>query len=348
MKINDIELFLAAVRLEELKQDVRSLLVRLVTDSGVEGWGESSSNWLESELPGRQNALLAVLKGRDVFDIEELHTLDALSAPGLRCGVETAFWDLAGKAVGQPLCNLFGGIYRRRIPVSVRLPAAHPNQASKIARELAAQGFRNQVIASSGKPENDLQVLAAVRETTGDGVRLRLDGQAQYSPQTARDLCAELEFADLEFFLDPLNTRELYPLASLGRQTPVPLGVWRAIRSPADVLAAVRCGAGKYIVADIEQIGGIAPARQCAAIAGAAQTQALLGGRPSLGIGTAALLHLAAATAAFSGCQEFALHQLGHSVLKNSLDLSDGMIAVPQGPGLGVEIDRKKLEKYVV
>ena len=348
MKINDLELFLVAVRLEELKQTVRSLLVRLVTDSGTEGWGEASSNWQASDLPGRQNALLAVLKGRSIFDIEELHTLDALSAANLRSAVEMAFWDLAGKAVGEPLYNLFGGIYRRRIPVAVRLPGGHPDRVGKIARELAAQGFHNQVIASSGRVENDLHVLAAVRENVGNGVQLRLDGQAQYSPEIARDLCAELEYADLEFFLDPLNTRELYPLASLGRQTPVPLGVWRAIRSPSDVLAAVRCGAGKYLVVDFEQIGGIAPARQCAAIAGAATTRALLGGRPSLGPGTAAMLHLAAATAAFSGCQECALHQLSDSVLKDPLELTDGMITVPQGPGLGIEIDRRKIEKYVV
>jgi L-alanine-DL-glutamate epimerase-like enolase superfamily enzyme len=126
------------------------------------------------------------------------------------------------------------------------------------------------------------------------------------------------------------------------------LGVWRAIHSPADVLAAVRCGAGKYLVVDLNQIGGIAPARQCAAIIGAAQTRALLGGRPSLGLGTAAMLHLAAATAAFLDCQECALHQMRDTVLKDPLELVDGMITVPQGPGLGVEIDRGKVEKYVV
>ncbi len=348
MKINDLELFLVAVRLEELKQTARSLLVRLVADAGIEGWGEASSNWQESELAGWQNALLAVLKGRSIFDIEELHTLDALSVAGLRCGVEMAFWDLAGKAVGQPLYNLLGGIYRRRIPVSVRLPGGHADRIGKIAKELAAQGFHNQLIVSSGRAEIDLRLLAAVRENAGNAVRLRLDGQARYNPEIARDLCAELEYADLEFFLDPLDTRELYPLASLGRQTPVPLGVWRAIHSPADVLAAVRCGAGKYIVVDLDQIGGIAPARQCAAIAGAAQTRALLGGRPSLGLRTAAMLHLAAATAAFSGCQESALHQLSYSVLKDPLELGDGMITVPQAPGLGVEIDRGKVEKYIV
>ncbi len=84
MKINDIELYLVAIRIEELKQTVRSLLVRLLADKGMEGWGEASSNWQASELPSRQNALVAVLRGRSIYDIEELLMLEALSAPGLR------------------------------------------------------------------------------------------------------------------------------------------------------------------------------------------------------------------------------------------------------------------------
>jgi L-Ala-D/L-Glu epimerase len=348
MKINDIELFLVAIRLEELKQTVRSLLVRLVTETGAEGWGEASTTWQESELLARQNSLIAVLKGRSVFDIEELHTLDVLSLPNLRCAVEMAFWDLLGKAVGQPLFNLFGGIYRRRIPVAVRLPGGQPDRIGKISRELGAQGFHNQIISSGGHASADVRMIAAIRENAGNGVQLRLDGQSKFSLETARDMCSELESADLEFFLDPINTHELYPSAALSRQTPVPLAVWRTIRSPSDMLAAVRCGAGKFLVVDPELIGGIMPARQCAAIAGAAHIHALLGGRPSLGPATAAMLHLAAATAAFSSCQECAHHQLHDTVLKAPLELTDGMISLPQGHGLGVEIDRKKVEKYLV
>jgi L-alanine-DL-glutamate epimerase-like enolase superfamily enzyme len=346
MKISDVELFLVAVPLEELKQTVRSLLVRLVTDGGMEGWGETASNWQAAELPARRDMLLAVVEGRNVFDIEELHSLEALSNASVRCAVEMAFWDLLGKAVRQPLYNLLGGSYRQRIPVTIRLPVGRPERIGAIARELAAQGFHNQVISSCGQAEEDLRVLAAVRENVGDRVQLRLDGRLQYNLETARDLCAALEYAELEFFLDPLNTRDLYALALLGRQTSMPLAVWRAINSPADMLAAVRCEAGKCMVVDLEQVGGITPARQCAAVANAAQSQVILGGRSSLGPATAAKLHLAAATAALSGCNECAHRHTRDSVLKEPLEPIDGMIAVPQAPGLGVEINRSKLEKY--
>jgi L-alanine-DL-glutamate epimerase-like enolase superfamily enzyme len=154
-----------------------------------------------------------------------------------------------------------------------------------------------------------------------------------------------MEYQRLEFFLDPLSAPELHPTAALGRQTSVPLGLWRAIRTSADVLAAVRCNAAPFVVIDLEQVGGIVPARNCAAVAAAAGVTPLLGGRPSLGIATAAMLHLAAATAAFSTANEIAAGRTHDTVLTDSFAIADGMVPVPEGHGLGVEVDRAKLER---
>ena len=204
----------------------------------------------------------------------------------------------------------------------------------------------SQTIAASGRPEEDLKTLAAIREMVGDRIELRFDGMGRYDLETARDLAAGMESHELQFFLDPLNTRELHPVASLGRQTSVPLAVWRAIRSPADVLTAVRCNAAPFLMVDLEQVGGIVPARACAAVAAAAGVVPVLGGRPSVGIATAAMLHLAAATAAFSTSNELASRQLRDTVLADSLEITDGMITVPQALGLGVTVDRAKVERY--
>ena len=180
----------------------------------------------------------------------------------------------------------------------------------------------------------------------GDRIELRLDGLGRFDVETARDLCAGLEFEDLQFFLDPLNAPELHAMASLGRQTSVPLAAWRAIRGPADVLTAVRCSAAPFVVIDLEQVGGIVPARACAAVAAAAGVVPVLGGRASLGIATAAMLHLAAAIPAFSTGNEIAVGQLRDTVLADSFEIADGMMAVPESHGLGVEVDRVKLERH--
>ena len=346
MKINDLEFHLVEVGCTTAAQPVRSLLVRLTTDAGLEGWGEAGVAWRVGELSARRDALLPVLSGRSVFDIEELHTLEALASAPLRAAVEMACWDLIGRTVGQPVCRLLGGEYRRRIPLAVRLTGRKPERLARLAREMAAQGFHCQVVSSSGQAALDRQLLRTVRESVGERMELRLDGLAHYDLQTARDLCGEIEAEHLQFLLDPLSARELYPLAMLGRQTRVPLAVGRTLRGPADMLAVVRCGAAPFVVLDVEQVGGLAPARACAAVAAAAGVFALLGGRPSLGIGTAAMLHLAAATPALSGCNESAYHQLQDDLLCEPLALDGGMMAVPQGPGFGVEVDRAKIERH--
>ena len=99
---------------------------------------------------------------------------------------------------------------------------------------------------------------------------------------------------------------------------------------------------------DLQLVGGIARARRCAAIAEAAGLSASLGGGLSVGVGAAAMLQLAASTPAFSGCNECAYHQLQDDVLCTPLEILDGMITVPLAPGLGVEVDRAKVERYQV
>lgn len=346
MKIHDLELFFVAMPQAESPSASRSLLVRIATASGLEGWGESSLAWRPGELSARREALLAVLAGRSVFDIEELHAIDALAPAPLRSAVEMAVWDLVGQVLQQPLCNLLGGYYRRCVPVSARLTGCHPKTVGQISRELAEQGFHAQTVASGGRPEEDLKNLAAIREVVGDRVELRFDGRGRFDLETARDLCTSLEFERLRYFLDPLAAPELHALAALGRQTNVPLAAWRAIHGPADVWTAARCGAAPLVVIDLEQVGGIVPARACAAVASAAGIVPLLGTRWSLGIATAAMLHLAAATPAFSACNEIDARQFRDHVLVDSFEVADGMVSVPQGHGLGVEVDRMKLERH--
>jgi len=348
MTISDLEFHLVEIACDGREAPLRSLLVRLATDAGLEGWGEAQLGWRPSELAPRRDVLLPILTGRSLYDIEELLELEALKIAPLRSALEMASWDLVGRAAGQPLCHLFGGAYRQRIPVAVRLAGTPGRPLAQLARELAEQGFHSQIITSCGEPGRDLQTLAEVREGGGDRVELRFDAAASYDIDTARELCAELESSGLQFMLDPLRANELGTIASLRRQTSVPLAAWRAIRSPADVLALVRCRAAPFVVVDLELVGGIAPARRCAAIARAGGVAASLGGGPSLGIGVAAMLQLAASTPAFANCNESAYPQLQDDLLTEPLEVVDGMITVPQAPGLGVHVDRAKVERYQV
>jgi len=346
MNINDLELFLVEIKRSEATSPLRSLLVRLATDEGLSGWGEAAVDFRSDEISERRALLLSVIAGRSIFDIEDLLLCDALSDSRLRCAVEMAFWDLLGRATGQPICHLLGGGFRRRIPVAVRLPEGKPHAVARIAGELAEQGFHSQIVTATGNFSHDLEMFRAVSQSAGDRAELRFDGAERFEVDDARQLCGELENQRLQFLIDPLREGSLEDTVGLGRETSVPLAAWRAVSCAADVLALSRLNSIAAVIVDPRNVGGITAARKCAAVAEAAGTCVLCGGSPASGVGTAAMLQLAAATPAFSSANESAYHQLHDDILAGSIEIIDGMSAVPQGPGLGVEVERAKVEKY--
>ena len=346
MQIVELELSLLQFAQGAGIPPVRSLIVRLVADDGLEGWGEAPSTWKPDELAGRTATLRASIVGRSVFDLEELLTLDVLQNSAVRCAVEMAAWDLIGQRAGMPLYHLFGGAYRRRVPVAIRLRARNPLQVAKQAAELAQQGYHAQILTGSGYLDNDLALLRAVREAIGDRAELRLDGSGRFDTEGARDLCAALEFESVAFLLDPLSVQPFHATAALARQTSVPLAVSRSITCPNDVLAVIRSGAASHVALRMPALGGLLSLRKTAAIAEAAGLKTLADSGPSVGIATAAMLQLAAALPVLDGCNECNYPQLQDDLLTERLELVDGMITVPQGPGLGISVDRAKLEQY--
>lgn len=348
MILSDLEFYLVEIGRVGHDAPVRSLLVRLSTETGLRGWGEARVAWRPAELAARRDWLLPILTGRSIFDIEELLDLEGMRNAPLRCAIEMASWDLVGRAVRQPVCHLFGGGYRQRIPLAVRLAKGSPQQVAHTARELADRGYHAQIVSSCGRLEEDLETLATVREIAQDRAEIRLDAAESYEVDDARELCSQAGDDVLQLIIDPLRGGDLDQLASLRRQVNTPLAAWRPIHSPVDVLTLVRCGAAPFVVVDLQLVGGMVPARKCAAITQAAGLSASLGSGPSLGVALAAMLQLAAATPAFSSCNECAHHQLQDDLLVEPLEIIDGMVAVPQGPGLGIEVDRAKLEQYQV
>ena len=135
MHIADLEFNLVEVPRFGQLPPVRSLLVRLVADSGLEGWGEAWMPWRANELAARRQWLLPFLVGRSFFDIEELHTLEPLRPMGLRTALEMACWDLMGRETCQPICRLLGGEYRRHIPLAARISVGSIDQGALQARE---------------------------------------------------------------------------------------------------------------------------------------------------------------------------------------------------------------------
>ncbi|MHB8900732.1 MAG: mandelate racemase/muconate lactonizing enzyme family protein [Thermoguttaceae bacterium] len=348
MTINDLELFLVERQSDTTDPSIRSLLIRLVTETGLVGWGEAVVPWRSSELHGRRNMLLPILTGRSVFDIEELVNQESLRPRPLQAAVEMACWDLVGRIAGLPLCCLFGGQYRGRIPLGVRLHGNTIEQVLQLSREMADQGFYWQTLSATGRMSNDESMVTALLDAVGDRVELRLDGRQSYNMEQAQELCHRLEDRSLVFFLDPISGGRMEEVAALRRQTNVTMAVARLVETPADMMAFIRGGVASSTIIDIQRVGGLVFARKCGTIAEAGGIGAALCAGHSLGIATAATLQLAAATPAYSGCLECTRHQPADELLVEPFSYVDGMICVPQGPGIGVKINRAAIERYQV
>ena len=346
MKIADLELFLLRVAVDEASPCGRSLLLCLSTDSGLCGWGEAPLPWRADELPGRRDLLLTALAGRAVFDIEEALTLEVLDDPALACAVEMACWDLIGQIAAQPVCHLWGGSYRSRVPLVVRIPQTPAPGFERLARELFEQGFHRQIVTATGNVEADAAAVAIIRDSLGRWGDLHVDGRGLFTLSDARELCGSLVEQGIGFLLDPLAERPLAAAASLAQQTNQPIALCRPIANSRDAMAAVRSGAAAALVVDPHRVGGLTAARKCSAVAEAAGVPVALACQASLGVAAAAMVQLAAATPSLAGGSQCEYHQLRDDVLAEPLEIVDGMTVLSKTPGLGAKIDRGKIEKH--
>jgi len=347
MKIVDVDFYLLDPTGDSAHADERTLLLRLSTTANLEGWGEARVFWRPSEVAPRRERLLPILAGRSVAAIEELLELDPTMPPGLRGALEMASWDLLAREARRPLCRLWGGEYRPRIPLAMRLPLASPSRTAQLARDLSERGFHCLMLSATGQLAEDLETVAAVAQVTTDHRELRFDAGGRYTNENARELCRQLEQTGLQFIVDPLDSG-LDGLAALARQTTVPLAVSAPLRSPTDILTLLRSGGCAHLVIDMNLVGGLWPARQCAVLAAAAQIPASLRGAAGMGVALAGVLQVAAAAPNLGLAHECAWYQLRENVLRDRLAVADGTLAAPQGPGLGIEVDRTRLESYQV
>lgn len=348
IRLADLEFFLVELPAFGVASASRSVVVRLACDAGQEGWGEAVLPWREGELASRRDALLPILAGRSIFDIASLVELDTLDSPALRAAVEMASWDLVGQAAGQPLAHLWGGMYRRRVPLAARLPVGSAERTAQLSRELADQGFHVQIVTSCGALEDDRACIAAVGASAGDRLEWRFDAEESYDLPSAQELCAALKGAGARYCLDPLVEGTPERLAELRAQGSLPLAATIDAGGSRQVHNLVRASAIDGIVVCADRVGGLLAARRAAAVAEAVGLAASLAVGSRGGIALAAALQLAAATPSFVIGNESAYRPGGNDLLRDSLETVDGMVTVPLRPGLGISVDRDKLERWSI
>ena len=326
----------------------RSAIVRLETDAGLVGWGEYNVNFLAGFSAARAQAEAAAwLLGRDALDVACFHQQCPLEVR-LKSGIEMAIWDLRGKAAGQSVAMLLGGVLRPEVELAACMGIQTYERAGEIAAYYVEQGYSTLKTKAGVDMEEDLAMVRGVRDAVGDRIKLRIDPNCAYTPHQAAELARRLEDYHLEYLEQPIRAEPLSDAAWLRQQTRTPIALNESVSDPASVWQILAAKAAAFILPDTPQAGGILPCVKIGHLCEAASVPCIMHCGHDLGPKTAAMVHVAASCPAYSLANDSTYYGLVDDICTEPLPIVRGKIAVPARPGLGIECDPEKLRQYAV
>ena len=338
------------------------LLVKVQTDTELVGLGEVSCTprWSgEDQVSAAhfiQTYYAPALVDRDPTRIDEItREVFPLVAGNTftRAAVEMALWDLAGKTAGRPVYELLGGKIRDAVATKWSISGAAPAEAAEIARRAKEQGFLAMKVKVGLGVDDDVARVSAVRAAIGPEIRLGVDANGGWGdPATAIGAIDRLRPLDIAFVEQPVPAGDPEQMAEVRRSAGLPILADESIYSLADARQLARASACDVFSIYVGKSGGIGPAREIATFARTQGIAATIGSNLELGVGAAAMLHLAVAHRGIDPdrypCDIIGPLYYEDDILATPLSLGNGRAIPTERPGLGVELDDAKVEKYRV
>lgn len=266
-----------------------------------------------------------------------------------KCAVETALLDALGQRVGLPISELLGGRQHDRLPVAWTLASGDTARDIAEAEEMLARRRHNifKLKIGKGDPRANVAHVAAIKRALGARASVRVDINQAWSEATASAMLPLLAEAGVDLVEQPVALRNVAGLARLARQTPVAIMADEALNGPETAFVLASQAAADVFALKIEQSGGLFAAAKVAAIAEAAGIGLYGGTMLEAGVGTAASAHLFSTLGRMEwGTELFGPLLLTEEILETPLDYSDFSLAVPTGPGLGVTLCERQLNRF--
>jgi L-alanine-DL-glutamate epimerase-like enolase superfamily enzyme len=263
-------------------------------------------------------------------------------------GIDLALHDLLGKAMNTSVCNLLGGRHQDKILLSTEVPRGVPEKMAEHSLEYYEQGVRGFKAKIGSDPLRDALSLKAMRDAMGDKVSIRADANQAYTPKEAITLCRLSEKYDvgLELLEQPTKKWDLDGMARITKTVDIPIEADESAFSLFDVMRIIKKGAADVINAKVAKAGGFYGVKKWAAVAESAGLVTVVGTEWGVGSQIAAKLHLGGSTKTIHPVIEFTEIMIHETLLPEPLELKDGYLDVPTCPGLGLELDPEKIEKY--
>ena len=354
----------------------RYLLVRITDSDGRIGWGEAPvlKDWGgefgryfgESTLIARtviETYLAPSVIGIELGNFAALHArMDAVikGYPYAKAAIDFALYDLTGRWLGVPVHTLLGGRVRDAIPVTHSIGLIPIAEAETEAAKVAAEGIRTIKIKIGIDPARDVDMVRAVRAAAGGGVELCVDANEGYATAGEAIMTVrKMERYGLKYVEQPVSGIER--MAEVARAIDPPVMADESAWNAHDVIQIIAQRAAQIVSIYTTKPGGLYKAMEVAAVCSAAGIICNVNGSVETGVGNLANIHLAAAARAVTlSCVvpvstpvEALTGQIGgiyyrDDLIAEPMRLAGGAIAVPTGPGMGIDIDEAKIERYRV
>jgi len=371
MKIVDVEVIPVTVPMEAplrwsmgVETGTTRGIIKVTTDEGIVGLGETyGGNGVEHAIRvakpyvvGLDPLETGVLQHRlGVFCIGYETAVPAV----VRAGIEMACMDAAGKALGRPIHSLLGGKVRDRIETAAYLFYRYKSQDGKHGGEdspktlvercralVDEHGFR--VLKLKGgvlSPKEEFETIRLLREAFPESP-LRWDPNAAWSVETSIRVGKKLlrEGIDLEYLEDP--TSNLEGMSQVRKSVDIPFATNMCLVAFDQLAPGIRLRSIDVVLSDVHFWGGFRANQRMIAVCDAFQIGVGMHSDRELGLSTAAMLHLAAASPSMTYAIDSHYHDQVGDILTKPLVYKQGFMDVPNGPGLGVEVDWDMVEKY--
>jgi L-alanine-DL-glutamate epimerase-like enolase superfamily enzyme len=359
LKVQDVEVYYFDIPLTEpftitlgTITTSNGVLVRIVTDAGIIGIGESSpfqpvtGDTPETNIAAAR-AIREVLKGKDPLAIESAHKLFGgflHSNPALIAAFDMALYDILGKAVGLPVFRLLGGdktTFETDVTTGIDTPA---NMVKSVQTRLAA-GFKTFKIKVGLDPAADVARIKAIREAIGYDYGIRIDANQGWTPDQAVMALKGMEKFDLQFCEQPGLDFDIAGMKQVRDESPIGIMADESLHYPADAIKLISAAACDYFNIKLMKAGGITNGLRIALIGEAANIRCMLGCmiETRLGLTAAAHVHGATQNIIYADLDGYFSHTFDPII--DGMAVKNGMITLPEKPGLGADIDPAFLKK---
>lgn len=332
-----------------------SLLLCLRTDEGVSGWGEMNTGFgrgVDKALV--EHWIAPALVGQDPTRIKE--TIARVDAPywpqfgrrALACAAEMALWDLVARSMDRPVSALLGGLVRDEVQVAFCVGITTAQDAAEIAARAYAAGWRVLKTKIGLDLDADVERVRAIVEATDGRMRLRLDANQGYDRVGALAMLRAMGGFPIEYLEQPLPVADFAGNRTLMERGALPIAINEDAYTFGGVARGIAERAIDVAVVDIEGTAGVSGLLEVAALGSAFNIPLAHHCGWDMGVKAAMMLQVVGATPAIALASDstYAMHL--DDVLVERLVTVDGAMPVPQGPGIGVDVDEDAVRRLAL